>query len=311
MVVAHRGASEDAAEHTLAAYALAIESGADALECDVRLSRDGHLVCVHDRTVNRTSDGRGVVSEFDLEMLNGLDFSSWHEELSAVADALPDSGPASSYTAGVAADRLERGGGVLTLEHLLTLVKDHPRPVRLLIETKHPTRYGGLVEKELVELLGRFGWAGRSGPPRTPRAEAVLDNRVAVMSFAAIALRRVKLLAPDIPTVLLMDRFLPRRREGVLPAGVPIAGPGLHLLRADPGFVARSHARGHLVYVWTVDTPEDVSYVRGLGIDTIITNRPAPVLAQLDAQLDSQLPTGERPPAGGRDDADGGDLDQR
>lgn len=278
-VVAHRGASARAPEHTLAAYALALESGADGLECDVRLSRDGHLVCVHDRTVNRTSDGRGVVSEFDLEDLNGLDFSSWYETTPDSADRLLSETP---YLAGVAPDRVERGGGVLTLEHLLGLVRDHPGPVRLLIETKHPTRYGGLVEKELVDLLARFGWAGRSGPPRTPRAEALLDNPVAVMSFAAIALRRVKLLAPDIPTVLLMDRWLPRRRDGVLPAGVPIAGPGLHLLRADPGFVERAHARGYLVYVWTVDTPEDTSYVRDLGVDTIITNQPAQVLAQLD-----------------------------
>ena len=63
MVVAHRGASSLAAEHTLAAYVAAIDSGADALECDVRMTRDGHLICVHDRTLNRTSDGRGVVSE--------------------------------------------------------------------------------------------------------------------------------------------------------------------------------------------------------------------------------------------------------
>ena len=54
LVVAHRGASTHRAEHTLAAYALALEQGAQGLECDVRLTRDGHLVCVHDRTVDRT-----------------------------------------------------------------------------------------------------------------------------------------------------------------------------------------------------------------------------------------------------------------
>ena len=61
MVVAHRGASHDVAEHTLAAYVQAIATGADALECDVRLTRDAHLVCVHDRTVERTSNGRGPI----------------------------------------------------------------------------------------------------------------------------------------------------------------------------------------------------------------------------------------------------------
>src|ERR1700712_2371840 len=85
MLVAHRGASSSVAEHTLAAYQAAIEAGADALECDVRMTRDGHLVCVHDRTVNRTSDGQGVVSELDLRTLNELDFSSWHGDLPPTA----------------------------------------------------------------------------------------------------------------------------------------------------------------------------------------------------------------------------------
>src|SRR4051812_35762648 len=149
LIVAHRGASSTVAEHTLGAYVSAIEAGAEGLECDVRLTRDGHLVCVHDRTVNRTSDGSGVVSELDLQRLEALNFKSWHVELPRSADALINDSP---YLAGVAPD-LAEDGRVLTLERLLQLVADADRPVRLLIETKHPTRYGGLVEKELVELL--------------------------------------------------------------------------------------------------------------------------------------------------------------
>src|ERR1700743_882250 len=104
-VIAHRGASAHRAEHTLAAYALALEQGADGLECDVRLTRDGHLVCVHDRTVNRTSDGTGIVSELDLDRLQALDFASWHDkwpassgEVRAAGEAQPDE----PYLAGVA-----------------------------------------------------------------------------------------------------------------------------------------------------------------------------------------------------------------
>jgi glycerophosphoryl diester phosphodiesterase len=278
MIVAHRGASASTPEHTLAAYVEAIESGADALECDVRMTRDGHLVCVHDRTVNRTSDGRGVVSDFALDDLNSLDFASWRTDLPGSADQLLNDSP---YLAGVAPDRLERDGGVLTLEVLLELVRDASRQVGLLIETKHPTRYGGLVEKELVDMLMRFGWAGE--PPDVPSLRIPPDplNRVTVMSFAPLALRRVKLQAPQIPTVLLLDRLLPVRREALLPAGSAIAGPGLHVLRADPDYVARAHARGHRVYVWTVDEPRDVDFVLGLGVDTIITNRPAEVIAQV------------------------------
>ncbi len=279
-VVAHRGASSTVAEHTLGAYVSAIEAGAQGLECDVRLTRDGHLVCVHDRTVNRTSDGTGVVSELDLPGLEALDFTSWRTDLPPTADDLIGDSP---YLAGVAPD-LGEDGRVLTLERLLQLVADADRPVRLLIETKHPTRYGGLVEKELVDLLARFGWAGHPGPPDSLRQPADMDSRVVVMSFAPTALRRVKLLAPDIPTVLLMEWRLPGLRDGLLPAGVPIAGPGLNILRADPEFVQRAHERGNRVFVWTVNEPDDVEFVRGLGVDTVITDRPREVIAQLDRQ---------------------------
>jgi len=177
----------------------------------------------------------------------------------------------------------ERAGtGVLTLWTLLELVRDAPRPVRLLVETKHPTRYSGLVEKELVSLLAQFGWAGRPSPGSgLPRPATAAEPRVTVMSFAPMALRRIRLLAPDVPRVLLLDRLPPIRRDGLLPPGVRIAGPGLGILLADPDYVARAHQRGNQVYVWTVDDPTDVRYVLSLGVDAVITNRPAEVSRQL------------------------------
>src|SRR5690625_1327821 len=78
-VVAHRGASIGWPEHTLAAYDLALQEGADGVECDVRLTRDGHLVCVHDRRVDRTSTGAGLVSEMTLAQLRQLDYGAWHD----------------------------------------------------------------------------------------------------------------------------------------------------------------------------------------------------------------------------------------
>ena len=143
-VVAHRGASEDAPEHTLAAYRKAIEDGADALECDVRLTADGHLVCVHDRRVNRTSNGRGAVSALELADLAALDFGSWKGRRATRR-------PTGSPTRG------PRRTSVLTLERLLELVADAGRRVELAIETKHPTRWAGQVEERLLELLRRFG----------------------------------------------------------------------------------------------------------------------------------------------------------
>ena len=260
LVVAHRGSSGAHAEHTLAAYELAIEEGADALECDVRLTRDGVLVCVHDRTVDRTSDGRGVVSTLELADLAELDFASWK---ASQGDRLLEADW----------DLLDRDRTrVLTLERLLRLVLDHDRPVQLHVETKHPTRYGGLVERALVELLARY---------RLDRPLTRSVSRVTVMSFAATSLRRIHALAPSLPTVLLMDRIPVRLRDGTLPARVQIAGPSLAALRRDPGYVERVHAAGHRVHVWTVDQAADISFVLGLGVDAVISNHPRRVLSRL------------------------------
>lgn len=278
LVIAHRGASFEVAEHTLPAYLAAIDTGADGLECDVRLTRDGHLVCVHDRTVNRTSNGSGIVSELDLTGLRALDFQSWHDELPGSADELLTDSP---YLAGVAPDRMGSDSTkVLTLETLLGVVADAGRPVKLLIETKHPTRYGGLVEKELVRMLKRFGWTGDQG------VTAIRGGRpgalpITIMSSALVALRRIRLLAPAVPLVILQRRSGSVRRDGSLPTGVYTAGPGIRILRADPDYVERAHGMGNRVYCWTVDSPNDVALVRRLGVDAIITNRPRAVLDQL------------------------------
>jgi glycerophosphoryl diester phosphodiesterase len=75
--VAHRGASRYAPENTLAAFRRALEDGAPAVECDVRRTRDGHLVVIHDPTVDRTTDGRGAVGAFTLDALRRLDAGRW------------------------------------------------------------------------------------------------------------------------------------------------------------------------------------------------------------------------------------------
>lgn len=253
-VIAHRGASEAAPEHTLAAYRKAVEDGADALECDVRLTADGHLVCVHDRRVNRTSNGRGAVSALELADLAALDFGSWKKEG-------PDEDPYESPDQ-EAGDRTS----VLTLERLLQLVADSPRPVELAVETKHPSRWAGQVEARLLQLLERY--------------RTVVPS-VRVMSFSARSLHRIRAAAPHIPTVYLMQLLLPRHRDGRLPPGVAIAGPSLRILRAHPEYVERAHRLGNEVHVWTVNDPGDVELCVRLGVDAMITNRPQEVLAQL------------------------------
>jgi glycerophosphoryl diester phosphodiesterase len=251
-VVAHRGASDVLAEHTLRAYEQALTDGADALECDVRLTADGHLVCVHDRRIDRTSSGRGVVSTLELAQLERWDFETWKQPWADLDDERDD------------ADTVP--GHVLTLERLCGLVAEFARPVQLAIETKHPTRYAGLVERRLVDLLARFGWTsrGREGPPRAR-----------VMSFAWTSLRRVREWAPEVPTVYLMERVPLRYRDGSLPVGGRIAGPSIDIVRAHPSYVRRAHRAGHPVHVWVVNDPEDLRLCHDLGVDAVITDRPA------------------------------------
>ncbi|MEV6287881.1 glycerophosphodiester phosphodiesterase family protein [Kribbella sp. NPDC051770] len=257
-VVAHRGASEVSPEHTLAAYQRAVEAGADGLECDIRLTSDGHLVCVHDRRIDRTSNGRGVLSTMSLEELDGFDWGSWKNPWADLDDEADLPSPDLTK--------------VLTLDTLLATVRDAGRPVELAIETKHPTRYAGLVERRLIEALDRFGWAH-------PRIGS--ESPVRVMSFSWLSLRRMRTMAPGVRTVLLMDRVPLRFRDGSLPTGVSYAGPSLELVTAHPEYVDRAHKHGHQVHVWTVNTPEDVRHCHALGVDAIISDRPEVAIATL------------------------------
>ena len=77
IVFAHRGASASAPENTMAAFQLALEQGAPAIEFDVKLSADGHVVVIHDQTVNRTTNASGNVAKLPLESLRELDAGSW------------------------------------------------------------------------------------------------------------------------------------------------------------------------------------------------------------------------------------------
>ncbi|HEY2724694.1 MAG TPA: glycerophosphodiester phosphodiesterase family protein [Pseudonocardiaceae bacterium] len=270
LIVAHRGASAHRAEHTMAAYVLALEQSADGVECDVRLTRDGHLVCVHDRRVDRTSTGRGPVSTQNLATLAAHDYGSWYDDL-GVADDLVRQRVSGRSTA-----------GLLTLAELLGLVADCSRPVRLFVETKHPVRHSGLVEAKLVALLARYGLAA----PESKKGSTVL-----VMSFSARALRRVRTAAPGLPTVQLMTN-LRGLGSGELPFWADVAGPGVHALRADPGFVERAAAHGHPTYCWTVDEPADIGLCAEYGVSYLATNRPGDARRVLRAS--SQPPTDTR-----------------
>ncbi|MFC6285429.1 glycerophosphodiester phosphodiesterase [Nocardioides sp. GCM10027113] len=254
-VVAHRGASHDNAEHTLKAYLAALDEGADALECDVRLTADGHLVCVHDRTLRRTASRRGIISTLELADLDSLDFASWKNPWADLDDEAPD--------------REEHHDKVLTLRKLLETVADQGRRVEVAIETKHPTRYSGLVERRLVEMLRDFGW-DRAGTP------------VRVMSFSYSALQRVQRLAPEVPLVMLVEKahHWPVLKQVVGPGWA--VGPGVDELREHPKFAQRLVRSGRPIHVWTVNTPADLRMCLDLGVSSVITDRPSYIRDLLD-----------------------------
>ncbi|MGY1915005.1 glycerophosphodiester phosphodiesterase [Blastococcus sp. SYSU DS0973] len=266
-VVAHRGATAEAPEHTLAAYRNAAVLGADAVECDVRMTRDGVLVCVHDRRVRHTSNGRGIVSALHLAELEQFRFGArrgrldrWKDDtITAVTDE-PD----------------VENGLVLTLDRLLEYVTATPEPVRLAIETKHPTRHTNRVEQELVRSLRRYGLLQGDRP-----AEWSGKPAFRVMSFSQLAVRRVHALAPGVPTVQLIGKRLRPVRTELLAGSMSAVGPGLALLRADPGYVAAAQAAGKEVVVWTANTAADIDFLVGLGVDAVITDRPEEALRRL------------------------------
>lgn len=267
-IVGHRGSREDVYEHTLRAFKQGIADGADALECDIRLTADGHLVCLHDRRLEFVSGNRGIVSSMTLDELREVRFGArrpWR-----VADRLRGGRPVAPPEGDVDDTRLT------TLRELLELVADASRPVGLLIEIKHPTRYAGLTEARLVELLTEFGLAGRRLHPNGRPA-------VRVMSFAEVSMRRMRRLAPELDLVYLMGRLPRRYRDGSLPPGVGWTGISKDIVRSDPGYVARAQAKGHQVNVWTVNEPADVTRCLDAGVDTITTDRPRAVRAQVFA----------------------------
>ena len=244
-VVAHRGASAGRPEHTLAAYELALNEGADGVECDVRLTRDGHLVCVHDRRIDRTSTGTGLVSEMTLAQLRQLDYGAWH------GSWRPD---------GAHGDT-----GLLTLDDLVALVLDWNRPVKIFIETKHPVRYGALVESKVLALLHRYGIAAPASADR---------SRAVVMSFSAAAVWRIRRAAPLLPTVLLGDTSRYLGGGAATTVGATAVGPSIATLREHPELVDRAAAQGRALYCWTVDHYEDVGFCRDVGVAWIATNHP-------------------------------------
>jgi glycerophosphoryl diester phosphodiesterase len=180
-----------------------------------------------------------------LAQLRELDYGAWHPSRHA------DGGQGDT--------------GLLTLDDLVSLVLDWNRPVKLFVETKHPVRYGALVESKVLALLHRYGIASP--------ASADL-SRAVVMSFSAAAVWRVRRAAPMLPTVLLGETSRYLGGSAATTVGATAVGPSIATLREHPELVDRAAAQGRALYCWTVDHFEDVQYCRDVGVAWVATNHP-------------------------------------
>src|SRR5699024_2850369 len=145
-VFAHRGDSALFAENTRAAFAHALAIGAHGIETDIQLSADGHPVCWHDTTVDRTSNGRGPVRDHSLAELRELDVHSWKYP----APTLP-----SQY--GTSSNQL------MTLDELTKMLFEADRPVELALEMKISDGNEHQIAECIVDWLQRWGWNPDSG----------------------------------------------------------------------------------------------------------------------------------------------------
>lgn len=280
LVYAHRGASAQFAEHTRAAYLQALADGADGVECDVHLTRDQHVILLHDPNLDRTSNGTGTVADRKLDELRELDFSSWKGaripvEFGAVSQQL------------------------LTLPELLDLLADAGREIGLAIELKHPSPYQLRLEATVLAALEARGWE--------PQSSRLGNVRVSFMSFDADAVRYLLERVPaehvcmlvddvqveDVRTDLALGRITGGAVANVLKAAqaeaeeildggrAGMAGPGIGYVRSHPNRVRDWLSAGRRFRVWTVDEPEDVDHCVSIGVQEITTNRPGEVLRQV------------------------------
>ncbi len=233
LVTAHRGASSVAPENTLSAMSAAVEAGADYAELDVRLTRDGQVVLLHDRTLDRTTNGTGDLWDFSLAELQAFEAGSWF------------------------GDEFE-GEPIPTLRDVIRYAKGR---LKLNIEIK-VSREEPTIAAAVVDLI---------------RSEDCGDDCM-ITSFSREIVEQAIRIAPEITTGFIFGSEYP---EDVFDGAWEILS--CHHEVVDSVFVARAHQHGKSVHVWTVDDEELMQRLIRLGVDGIISNRPA-LLREVVAQ---------------------------
>lgn len=245
LLYAHRGASHDAPENTLAAFRLGWEQGADGVECDVRLTRDGQLVCIHDGDTFRTTGVRRRVATSTWDALRGLDAGTWKSPAFAGA----------------------------RIPLLASVLEALPRDQRIQVEVK----CGAEAVPVLVPLLRALpAWRERVLVISFHAAVLHRLHQVApdVSSLLLVSYRRA---ATRLTNWLPSTTTLLRQLRACGAAGL---GSQAHVALSAERVRVLS-AAGFTVGVWTVDHPGKARRFARHGCTMLTTNRPGWLRAQL------------------------------
>lgn len=265
-VVAHRGFSGPEPEQTRAAYVAAIDLARRrevpiTLECDVHLSADDELICLHDLDLARTAGRSAAARDLTVGQLKDVDFGCWHTPEPTAAQR-----------------------ELITLNELFELVaaaRAEGVDVSVAVETKHPNPAGLDVEQHLRTLLTAYGWLGEDpaaadfqsiGAAAPVRLITFYDRAIA--AFDGTGLRRSWLVDDPVANpggggLDVSDGSLPPAA-----AGADAIGASLRLLKADPDYARRVTAGGHAPHVWTANEPADIHHCLDLGVGAVTSNWP-------------------------------------
>lgn len=268
-VFAHRGASDVYAEHTRAAFAHALAVGADGIETDVQLTADGHLICWHDATLDRTSSGRGLVRDHRLGEMRTLDVHSWKQ----TSPLLHEYGNADEQ--------------LVTLDQLTHMLLGAGRSVELAVEMKIDSPSDGAIEVAVLDWLRRWGWDAMTGT-LSPYGQSS-DVSVSIMSFSLDALHRVAEVVPSSKLCPLFDADdLQSLGIGtsLWTAPAQLLGPSVGWLIDRPATLDSWTHVGRTVRMWTIETDEQLWTARHLGVQEVTVNDPQWALQRLGAGLE-------------------------
>lgn len=243
--IAHRGASGHAPEHTMPAYELGVKMNGDYLEIDLQLTRDGHLIAMHDDYIDRITDYSGKVDSFTLEELKQLDIGSWFNH---------------KYPHRAKSDYHQLQ--VLTLDEI---IDNFGRDLNYYIEIKK-TKYVDQIIDKLLETLRKYDLIHNQAR----------KGQVVIQSFHPEYLQKINEIEPSIPLIQLI-RYRKRAtiNEDQLHTIKNYAvGIGLNHKRLSRRYVQKVREAGLLIHPYTVNRKARMKKLIRWGVTGIFTDFP-------------------------------------